>query len=180
LGGAAGCLQNGYPQALLVMIILGIDPGTAITGFGLIKNSKEEGKVSLIDFGCIKTPAGEEMAKRLWQLRRDLKRLVKEFSPEVMVIERLFFNTNVKTAMTVGQARGVIMLVAAEHKLPIVEYTALQAKLELTGYGRADKKEVEKAVKRSLRVRRKIKPDDAADALAMAICYVKKAAPADV
>lgn len=154
------------------MIILGIDPGTATTGFGLIKTSSK--KVTLIDFGCIKTPSGEEMPKRLLQLRRELKRLVKEFKPQEMIIERLFFNTNAKTAMTVGQARGVVMLVAAETKVPIFEYTALEAKLELTGYGRSDKKEVEKAVKKHLRIRRKIKPDDAADALAVAICHVKK------
>ena len=154
------------------MIILGIDPGTATTGYGLIKNNPK--KISLVGFGCIKTAAGEEMPKRLLKLRKELKKLIKEFEPKVMVIERLFFNTNAKTAMTVGQARGVVMLVGAEHKLPVLEYTALQAKKELTGYGRADKKEVEKAVKRCLRIRRKIRPDDAADALAVAICHVKK------
>ncbi len=114
------------------------------------------------------------MPKRLLKLRKELKKVIKEFEPRTMVIERLFFNTNAKTAMTVGQARGVVMLVAAECKLPVFEYTALEAKLKLTGYGRADKKEVEKAVKRCLRIRRKIKSDDAADALAVAICHVKK------
>jgi len=154
------------------MIILGIDPGTATTGFGVIETFSK--KVKLVQFGCITTPAGEEMPRRLLKLRKELKRKIKEFKPEVMVIERLFFNTNAKTAMSVGQARGVVMLVAAECKLPVFEYTALEAKLELTGYGRSDKKKVEKAVKRQLRVRRKIKPDDAADALAVAICHVKK------
>ncbi len=154
------------------MIILGIDPGTATTGYGIIKTASK--KVSLVDFGCVKTAAGEEMPKRLLKLRKELKKLIKEFEPKIMVIERLFFNTNAKTAMTVGQARGVVMLVGAEHKLPVLEYTALQAKKELTGYGRADKVEVEKAVKRCLNIRRKIKPDDAADALAIAICHVKK------
>ena len=154
------------------MVILGIDPGTATTGFGIIKTSSK--KMTLIEFGVIKTKAGEEMPKRLLKLRKELKKVVKEFEPKIMVIERLFFNTNAKTAMTVGQARGVVMLVAAETKLPVLEYTALQAKKELTGYGRADKKEVEKAVKRHLNIRRKIKPDDAADALAIAICHIKK------
>ena len=154
------------------MIILGIDPGTATTGYGIIKVEKD--KLSYVCHGCIKTAAGEEMPKRLLKLRKELKKLIKEFEPKIMVIERLFFNTNVKTAMTVGQARGVVMLVGAEHKLPVLEYTALQAKKELTGYGRADKKEVEKAVKKHLNIRRKIKPDDAADALAIAICHVKK------
>jgi crossover junction endodeoxyribonuclease RuvC len=154
------------------MVILGIDPGTATTGYGVIKTTSK--KVSLVDFGVIKTTAGEEMPKRLLKLRKELKKLIKDCQPAAMVIERLFFNTNAKTAMTVGQARGVVLLVAAETKLPVFEYTALEAKLELTGYGRADKKEVEKAVKRCLRVRRKIKPDDAADALAVAICHIKK------
>jgi len=154
------------------MVILGIDPGTATTGFGIIKTSSK--KIALVDFGCIKTLAGEEMPRRLLKLRKELKKLIKDSQPRVMVIERLFFNTNAKTAMTVGQARGVVMLVAAECKLPVFEYTALEAKLELTGYGRADKKEVERAVKRCLRIRRRIRPDDAADALAVAICHVKK------
>lgn len=154
------------------MIILGIDPGTATTGFGIIETSSK--RIKLVDFGCITTPAGEDMSKRLLQLRRGLKRLVKEFEPKSMVIERLFFNTNAKTAMSVGQARGVVLLVAAECKLEVFEYTALEAKLELTGYGRSDKKEVKKAVKKRLRIRRKIKPDDAADALAVAICHVEK------
>lgn len=161
------------------MVIIGIDPGTAITGFGIIqrvgsREDKGAPKVKLVEFGCVKTPAGEKMPKRLLQLRRELKKKVKEFAPQEMIIERLFFNTNAKTAISVGQARGVVMLVAAECGLPIFEYTALQAKKELTGYGRADKKEVEKAVKRELRIRRKITPDDAADALAVAICHVKK------
>ena len=154
------------------MVILGIDPGTATTGFGIVRTSSK--KLALVGFGCIKTPAGEEMPRRLLKLRKELKKLIKDFKPEVMIIERLFFNTNAKTAMTVGQARGVVLLVAAECRLPVFEYTALQAKLELTGYGRADKSEVEKAVKRCLRIRRKIKPDDAADALAVAICHIKK------
>jgi len=154
------------------MVILGIDPGTATTGFGIIRTSSK--KLALVDFGCIKTPSGEEMPKRLLKLRKELKKLIKNCKPAAMVIERLFFNTNAKTAMTVGQARGVVMLVAAECKLSVFEYTALEAKLELTGYGRADKKEVESAVKRHLGIRRRIKPDDAADALAVAICHVKK------
>ncbi len=143
-----------------------------MTGFGVIKTASK--KVSLVGFGVIKTAAGEEMPKRLLKLRKELKKLIKEFEPKVMVIERLFFNTNAKTAMTVGQARGVVMLVAAECKLPVFEYTALEAKKVLTDYGRADKKQVEQAVKRCLRIRRKIRPDDAADALAVAICHVKK------
>jgi len=122
------------------MVILGIDPGTATTGFGIIKTASR--KVRLVGFGCIKTKADEEMPKRLLKLRKELKKLIKEFEPAAVVIERLFFNTNAKTAMTVGQARGVALLVAAECKLPVFEYTALEAKLELAGYGRADISEV--------------------------------------
>lgn len=157
------------------MIIIGIDPGTATTGYGIIKHRAKGSAVSLVEFGCIETLAGELMERRLVILRRELKAVIKAFAPEIMVIERLFFNTNAKTAMTVGQARGVVLLTAGECKLPVFEYTALQAKLMLTGYGRADKKEVEKAVKEILGIDGKIRPDDAADALAVAICHVKKA-----
>jgi len=154
------------------MIILGIDPGTATTGYGVIETSTTEMK--FVTCGAVRTKAGVAMPTRLLQLRKELKSIIKEFKPEAMVVEKLFFNRNAKTAMTVSQAKGVILLVAAEQGLDILEYTALQAKKELTGYGRAEKKQVEQAVKRHLNIRRKIKPDDAADALAIAICHVKK------
>ncbi len=154
------------------MIILGIDPGTATTGYGVIETSTTE--VKFVTCGAVRTKAGVAMPTRLLRLRKELKSVIKEFKPEAMVVEKLFFNRNAKTAMTVSQAKGVILLVAAEQGLDILEYTALQAKKELTGYGRADKKQVEKAVKKHLHLRRKVKPDDAADALAIAICHVKK------
>jgi crossover junction endodeoxyribonuclease RuvC len=154
------------------MVILGIDPGTATTGYGVIKNNPN--KLSLVDFGAIRTKAGEKMPKRLLNLRKELKKLIKEYKPKTVVIEKLFFNRNAKTAMTVSQAKGIVLLAAAEAKLPVFEYTALEAKKELVGYGRAEKKEVKKAVKKCLHTRKKITPIDAADALAMAICHVKK------
>lgn len=160
------------------MIILGVDPGTAATGFGVIRNSKKRGKtrphLSLVDFGSIKTESGVDMEKRLLGIREGISKVVKEHRPEIMVVEKLFFNVNVKTAMTVSQARGVVMLAAAEQGIPVVEYTALEAKLELTGHGRSKKKEVQKAVGRELGTKKTIRPVHAADALAMAICHVRK------
>lgn len=154
------------------MTILGIDPGTAIMGWGVVK---KRGKgFQSVAYGCFRTLPTEEMPNRLLKLRRELKKVIREFEPEAMSVERLFFNTNVKTAISVGQARGVVMLTAAEHKLPFFEYTALQAKLVLTGYGRAKKVVMQEAVAQRLGLTEKIKSDDAADALAMAICHLLK------
>ena len=157
------------------MIILGIDPGTATTGCGLIRISKKKGaKPELISYEKIVTLAGHEMCGRLKKLHNDLSKIIKRHQPNALSVERLFFNTNAKTAMTVGQARGVIMLVAAEQKVPFFEYTALQAKKVLTGNGRADKKQMRKAVQAFLATKEEIKSDDCADALAMAICHWAK------
>ena len=154
-------------------IILGIDPGTAKMGCGIIKVSPK-GAATLILADCLITPAEAPMAQRLKLLYTGLTELIKKYSPSLIVVEKLFFNTNAKTAMTVGQARGVVLLVAALHKLEIIEYTALEAKLVLTGYGRADKKEVQKAVKDYLKLSELIKKDDANDAVAMSLCYLIK------
>jgi len=159
------------------MIILGIDPGTASTGYAFIKVTKGVGAKSLpkiVAYGVVSTGKDLEMHKRLKYIHLQLVSLCKKYKPELMVIERLFFNTNVKTAMTVGQARGVALLVGAEYDLPIYEYTALQAKLALTGYGRAEKSVMQKAVQDYLGLTDKIKPDDANDAVAMALCYLAK------
>jgi len=156
------------------MIILGIDPGTATTGVGIIKEGKKGQKPTLVKYEKVVTAAGDEMCGRLMKLHHDLTRLIGDVKPDIMCVERLFFNTNAKTAMTVGQARGVIMLVAAENKLPFYEYTALQSKLVLTGYGRADKKEMRLAVQNFLEISEEIKSDDCADALAIAICHWSK------
>jgi len=161
------------------MIILGIDPGTARMGYGIIeissKNPKKKNqKVKLLKTDVIVTPAEVDSHKRLLMLFENLNRLVEEFSPDAMVVEKIFFNTNVKTALSVGQARGISMLVAASKKLDFFEYTALQAKLVLTGYGRSDKKQMQAAVKQRLKLEDIIKSDDANDAVAMALCHINK------
>lgn len=166
------------------MIILGIDPGTATTGWGTVKNLKLRVKDSnqkqknhslyCIAYGCIKTPMEMVMPKRLLMLRRELRRIIKLYKPDCLAMEQLFFGANSKTAISVGQARGVIMVTAAENNLPIFEYQGLQIKFSLTGYGRSDKKKIQEAVKNYLNLKEKPKPDDAADALAVAIYHFFK------
>jgi len=152
------------------MVILGVDPGTASTGWGAIRKIINN-KIELLGYGCVRTPADMDMPKRLLLLKNELSGIIGKYKPDSIVVERLFFNTNVKTAISVGQARGVVMLVAAQHKAEFFEYTALQAKKELTGYGRAGKEEMQKATADFLGIADKIKPDDAADALALAIFH---------
>lgn len=161
------------------MIILGIDPGTASTGYAFIKVSKGVGAKSLpkiLTSGVVTTGKDLEMPRRLKYIHIQLTSLCKKYKPSLMVIERLFFNTNAKTAMTVGQARGVALLVGAQYDLDIFEYTALQAKLVLTGYGRAEKSAMQKAVQDHLGLTERVKPDDANDAVAMVLCYLAKEA----
>lgn len=169
------------------MIILGIDPGTARMGYSLLKvesdysdiakgNLKKNPKkyVTLLESAVITTSPELEMHKRLKHLYNELILVANKHKPDTMVVERLFFSTNVKTAINVGQARGVSLLVAATKKMQLFEYTALEAKLVLTGYGRSDKKEVQKAVKDILKLSDIIKSDDANDAVAIALCHLKK------
>ncbi|MFC1722438.1 crossover junction endodeoxyribonuclease RuvC [Patescibacteria group bacterium] len=151
------------------MIILGIDPGTASMGYGVIKI--HENRPVLKSTSVIKTSPEMDMHKRLGVLYSNLDDIAKTFKPELVVIESLFFNTNTKTAITVGQARGISMLVAAHNNASVVEYTALQAKKILTGYGRSDKKEMQQAVKKILGLSNHIKSDDANDGVAMALCH---------
>lgn len=155
------------------MTILGIDPGTASMGYGVIKIDYEEARPIIKDYGVIKTVPKQEMHKRLGVLYTNLDDVTKQYTPDLIVIERLFFNTNAKTAMTVGQARGISMLVAAHNNVSLVEYTALQAKRVLTGYGRANKKEMQEAVRQILGLSQIIKSDDANDGVAMALCHFK-------
>lgn len=156
------------------MIILGIDPGTALTGYAIVEKKKTKKEPKLIEVDCIRTKAGIDMHIRLKQLHDELTDVAKNHKPDLMVVEKLFFNTNAKTAMSVGQARGVPLLVAANHKIQVFEYTALQAKKVLTGYGRADKKEMQEAVREYMKLDEIVKPDDANDAIAMALCYINK------
>jgi len=151
------------------MIILGIDPGTAITGFGFLKKIGKN-KLELIDYGCIKTSKDLSTAERLKKLNKDLGSLIKKNKPDTIAVEDIFFFKNLKTAIKVSQARGVILLTASKHNCRIEEYTPLQVKQAVACYGRADKKQVQEMVKTILNLKEIPKPDDAADALATAIC----------
>lgn len=150
--------------------ILGIDPGTATTGFGILEIKGNDKRV--IDCGVISTHKDLPMPERLVELHKDLSELIKTHRPDWCAVEQLFFARNVTTAITVGQARGVILLAAAENNLSIVEYTPLQVKQAVTGYGQATKKQVQEMVKTILGLKEIPKPDDAADALAIALTHL--------
>ncbi len=163
------------------MIIFGVDPGTATTGYGVIKkvNPGTKNRAELIDYGCIVTPKEQEMPLRLYSIQKSLKSLLRQYNPDCVIVEQLFFGVNSRTAMSVGQARGVVLSTAAGYRIPIFEYQGLHVKHTLTGSGKADKKEIQKYVMRYLGKRKLKKPlngyiDDAADALAVAICHVIK------
>jgi crossover junction endodeoxyribonuclease RuvC len=158
-------------------IILGIDPGTAKMGYSLLKFGSKSNKkfyLELITSQVIQTSPELNLPRRLKILYNTLTQLVKIYKPDTMSVERIFFNTNAKTAINVGQARGVALLVAAQKNLDVFEYTALEAKMVLTGYGRSDKKQMQEAVQKTLKLKEKIKSDDANDAVAIALCHVKK------
>src|SRR3989344_5610788 len=140
------------------LIILGVDPGLADTGFGLIK--KDGSRLTVLDYGCIKTHPSQAMANRLKEIYQALNRLVKNYHPQVVAIEKLFFAKNAKTALVVGQARGVAILATGQNQLIIKEFTPLQVKLALTSYGQASKKQVAEMVKIILRLPRPPKSDD--------------------
>ena len=153
------------------MIIMGIDPGTAKTGYGFIE-TELTGPMTLIDYGRIVTSKDNLMSERLLKIYDSSIALIEKYSPDILVIERLFFNTNVKTALSVGQARGIHVLIAGRFKIPVYEYTALEAKMALTGYGRSEKEAVRDKVAEYLGEDiLKKKGIDASDALAMAICH---------
>jgi crossover junction endodeoxyribonuclease RuvC len=149
------------------MIILGIDPGFARTGYGVIEEKNKNLRV--LDYGCLSTPSGLVFEKRLEKIREELVRLIKKFKPTVCAVEKIFFCKNAKTAIDVGQARGVVILTAAEKNLKILEFTPLQVKQFVTGYGKAEKQQMQKMVKILLGLEEIPRPDDAADALALAI-----------
>ncbi len=151
------------------MRIIGIDPGTGILGFGIIEASSS--KAELVDAGVIRTPIKEDDAVRLVTIFDELTDIIVHSKPQIMSVEKLFFAQNITTAMTVSQARGVVLLCAKQAGLDLFEYTPLQIKLALTGYGRADKKQIQEMVRVILNLKEIPKPDDAADALAAAICH---------
>ena len=151
------------------MRIIGIDPGTGILGFGVI--DVEGSKITMVDAGVITTPAHTPHDERLEDIYDSLTEIMAATKPDVCSIEKLFFTKNVTTAMTVAEARGVAILVARQHKLPIAEYTPNQIKLTISGYGNADKKQVQEMVRLQLGLKEVPKPDDCADALAAAITH---------
>jgi len=150
------------------MLALGIDPGTAICGYGLVR--LEGNRLTPIHYGAVFTEKDLAAEMRLKKIYEELTVLIKTYKPDFMSVEKLFFNRNVTTAIAVGQARGVIVLSAAMENLPVVEYTPIQIKQAITGTGRADKEQVTFMVQKLLNIREKPKPDDVADALAIAIC----------
>lgn len=150
------------------MIILGIDPGTATTGWGLI-NSKSPYDFQMLKYGTIDTEPKQPLPTRIEQIYDQLIQLIKQHKPNKLAVESLFFNNNAKTALLVGQARGAVLLAGRKSKINIEEYTPLQVKMAVTGYGRADKNQVQQMVKMLLKLKTIPKPDDAADALAIAI-----------
>ena len=151
------------------MRILGIDPGTGILGFGVI--DVERGKAKLVDAGVIRTPVKEDDAVRLLTIYEELTEIIKLNKPDMMSVEKLFFARNVTTAMTVAQARGVVLLCGMQAGLSIAEYTPMQIKQAVTGYGKADKQQMQEMVRVILQLKDIPKPDDAADALAAAITH---------
>ena len=155
------------------MVILGIDPGYAIVGFGVLR--QERSGQSLVSCGAINTPAGLSMPRRLLQIAEDLEQLICHFQPDAMAVERLYFGNNVTTGIGVAQARGVILMTAARQGLPIFEYDPSQVKQAVVGYGKAEKRQVMEMTRRILGLNAVPKPDDAADAVAIALCHARSA-----
>ncbi|MBR5479214.1 MAG: crossover junction endodeoxyribonuclease RuvC [Clostridia bacterium] len=155
------------------MTVLGIDPGYAIVGYGLVR--KEGNNIKPLQYGVIRTEAGKPIEERLGEIFDDLTGLIEAFRPDSIAIEKLYFNTNEKTAINVAQARGVILLACNRAGVPVYEYTPLQVKMAVVGYGRAEKKQVQEMTRSFLRLEKIPKPDDAADALAIAVCHAHTA-----
>lgn len=153
------------------LIILGIDPGYAIVGFGIL--ASEGGKQRLIRCGAINTDAGVPMPQRLLQIAEDIESLIMQFKPDEIAIEELYFNNNITTGIGVAQARGVIVMTAAKLGVPISEYNPSQVKQAVAGYGKAQKRQVMEMTKRLLGLQAVPKPDDAADAVAIALCHAR-------
>lgn len=149
-------------------IILGIDPGLSHTGYGII--TKERLDVSLITFGCICTQAGEDFSKRLGNIVRELEKFLKRHKPNAVAVEGLFFYKNISSALKVGQAKGAVLAACASRHIPVHEFTPLQIKMSVTGYGKADKNQIQQMVKILLGMKEIPKPSHAADALAVALC----------
>lgn len=155
------------------MRILGIDPGIAIVGFGLIESNRDS--VRMLQYGAVTTEAGLPLATRLVQIENDMTALISQLKPDEIAVEELFFSKNITTGIAVAHGRGVILCTAERLGVPIFEYTPMQVKQAVAGYGLADKKQVMDMTKRLLKLKAVPKPDDAADALAIAICHARSA-----
>lgn len=150
------------------MVVLGIDPGLALTGWSILEKKPE---LKLLAYGCIKTSKEQKQEKRLLKIFEDLQEIIKKYKPKIVCLEKIFFNTNAKTALTIGEVRGVIKTCALLNNLSVFEFTPLQIKNCIAGYGRAEKKQMQKMVKVLLGLKQIPKPDDAADAVAAALTY---------
>ncbi len=153
------------------MIIIGIDPGTATTGYGVIKKTKR--KLNCLDYGIIQTTPSFSPEARLKKIHLELSKLLNKYKPKILVVEKLYFFKNIKTAIPVSEAKGVILLTAAKKKIKVKEFTPLEVKMGICGYGRATKQQIQKMVKEILNLKEIPKPYDAADALAIALYYLK-------
>jgi len=156
------------------MVVLGIDPGTAITGWGGVRE-EADGSLALIDYGVIQTSASTPLAVRLRQIFEGIAALIERHQPQAVAVEEVFFSRNARTAMSVGQARGIVLLAAALAGRPVYEYTPLQVKQAISGYGNADKAQVQQMTALLLHLDAVPTPDDAADAIAVAVCHLHSA-----
>lgn len=155
------------------MLVLGIDPGTAITGYGLVR--EDEGALVVVAYGAITTPAKQPLPERLKTIYQELAVIIHEHQPEIAAVEELFFSRNARTALAVGHARGVTLLALADAELEIHEYKPVEVKQAIAGYGGADKRQVQEMVRMLLHLEQVPQPDDAADAVAVAICHIHSA-----
>lgn len=155
------------------MRILGIDPGVATIGFGVVECDRM--RTQLVQYGVIKTPAGLPLSRRLWQISQDMQELITTFKPDEAAVEELFFSKNITTGIAVAHGRGVLLLELERAGVPVFEYTPMQVKQAVAGYGGADKRQVMLMTQRLLKMRQVPRPDDAADALAIAICHGRSA-----
>ena len=153
------------------MIVLGIDPGVATIGFGVVRAERQ--KNTLVQYGVITTPPGIPLSSRLLQISDDMEELIRTFHPDEMAVEELFFNTNITTGIAVAHGRGVLLCAAERCGIPLFEYTPGQVKMAVTGYGKAEKRQVMDMTKRLLKLAKTPRPDDAADALALALCHAR-------
>lgn len=153
------------------MRILGIDPGVATIGFGLIEADRTGAR--LLQYGVITTPAGLPLSNRLYQISQDMSQLLEQFKPQEMAVEELFFSKNITTGIAVAHGRGVLLYAAEKCGVPLYEYTPSQVKLAVTGYGKAEKRQVMDMTRRLLKLEKVPRPDDAADALALALCHAR-------